>query len=222
MLTSRSPYTVIAAVRGIGVAVITSRSGHRRAGLLPQGGALLHAEAVLLVDHDDAEAVEGDALLDQRVGADGEVDRAVGEPAEDALALGAGDAVGEQLHAQRPIGEQAVALRRDLEVGQQRLDPGGVLLGEDLGRCHQRALVPTFHRRQQRRDGDDRLAGADVALQQAVHRVRRGEVGIDLADHPALGRGEWERQGGEEARHERAVRRRGGSRRRRAPSPACA
>ena len=80
MLTSRSPYTVIAAVRGIGVAVITSRSGTTAARLLPQRGALLHAEAVLLVDHDDAEAVERHRLLDQRVGADGEVDRAVGEP----------------------------------------------------------------------------------------------------------------------------------------------
>ena len=44
----------IAAVRGIGVAVITSTSG---ASPLPaQQRALLDAEAVLLVDHRDAEA----------------------------------------------------------------------------------------------------------------------------------------------------------------------
>ena len=74
-LTSRSPYTVIAAVRGIGVAVMTSTSGTAVAGLLAQRGPLLDAEAVLLVDDDHAEAVERHALLDQRVRADDEVDR---------------------------------------------------------------------------------------------------------------------------------------------------
>ena len=62
-----------------------------------------------------------------------------------------------------------------------------MLLGEDLGRRHQRTLVAALDRGQQGGDGDDRLAGADVALQQAVHGVRRREVGIDLADHPGLG-----------------------------------
>ena len=62
------------------MAVITSTSGTAAAGLLPQGGPLLDPEAVLLVDHDHAEAVELDPLLDQRVGADHDVDLAVGEP----------------------------------------------------------------------------------------------------------------------------------------------
>ena len=67
-------------------------------------------------------------------------------------------------------------------------DTGDVLLGEHLGRRHQRTLVAALHRRQQRRHGDDRLAGADVALQQPVHRVRPGEVGADLVDRPAAAR----------------------------------
>ena len=106
-LTSRSPYTVIAAVRGIGVAVITSTSGTVAAGLLPQRGALLDAEPVLLVDDDDAEAVELDPLLDQRVGADDDVDRCRRpSPASTPPALGAAHPVGQQLDAQRPVGEQ--------------------------------------------------------------------------------------------------------------------
>ena len=44
--------------------------------LVPQRGPLLDAEAVLLVDHDHAERPELDALLDERVGADGQVDLA--------------------------------------------------------------------------------------------------------------------------------------------------
>ena len=80
--------------------------GHRRPGLVAQRRPLLDAEAVLLVDHHDAEAVELDALLDQRVRADHEVDRSVGQPGEHAPPLGAGDPVGEQLDRQRPLAEQ--------------------------------------------------------------------------------------------------------------------
>ena len=80
-----------------------------------------------------------------------------------------------------------------------------VLLGEHLGRRHQRALVPALHGGQQRGDGDDGLARADVALQQPVHRVGGGEVGVDLGDHPLLGGGEREAERGVEALHQLAV-----------------
>ena len=43
---------------------------------------LAHAEAVLLVDDDEAEALELDVGLQQLVRADDDVDRAVGEPFE--------------------------------------------------------------------------------------------------------------------------------------------
>ena len=63
--------------------------GHRAAaGLVPQGGPLLDAEAVLLVDDDRAERGEVDALLDEGVGADGDVDLAGGQPGEDAPPVG--------------------------------------------------------------------------------------------------------------------------------------
>ena len=67
------------------MAVITSTSGTAvTRPLLPQRGPLLDAEAVLLVDHDHAERTELDALLDERVGADEDVDRAVGQLGQDA------------------------------------------------------------------------------------------------------------------------------------------
>ena len=60
---SRSPKTTMAAVRGMGVAVMTSRSGSPTAtvaapALVPQGGPLLHPEAVLLVDDHHPEGAE--------------------------------------------------------------------------------------------------------------------------------------------------------------------
>ena len=64
----------MAAVRGIGVAVITRTSGD--VALRPQQVALLDAEPVLLVDHRHAEPRELDASVDQRVGADEDVDLA--------------------------------------------------------------------------------------------------------------------------------------------------
>ena len=47
----------------------------------------MHAEAVLLVDDGEREIAERDVLLEQRVGADQEVDVAEREPVEDVLAL---------------------------------------------------------------------------------------------------------------------------------------
>ena len=85
----------IAAVRGIGVAVITSTSGDCPP-FAAQEVALLHAEAVLLVDHRHAEAGELDAAVDQRVGADEDVDLAGAQAVGDPAPLGRGRAVGEQ------------------------------------------------------------------------------------------------------------------------------
>ena len=96
--------------------------GHGFAGLVAQGGALFDAEAVLLVDDDDAEAMEVDRRLDQGVGADDDVDRAGGEIGEQLLAGVAGDLVGEQLDAQRAIAEEVVGVG-DGEVGERGRAP---------------------------------------------------------------------------------------------------
>ncbi len=56
-----------------------------------------------------------------------------------------------------------------------------MLLGEDFGRRHERGLVAGLDRLQRGERGDDRLAAADVALQQALHRLAAREVAADLA-----------------------------------------
>ena len=80
------------------------------------------------------------------------------------------------------------------------LDREEVLLGERLGRRHQRALAARLDRAQERVERDDRLAGADVALEQALHRRRAREVGVDLGDRLLLVLGQLERQRGAVAR----------------------
>ncbi len=61
-----------------------------------------------------------------------------------------------------------------------------MLLGQDLGRRHQRALPAGVDGDGGRQRGHHRLAGTHVALQQAVHRLRARQVGGDLGHHALL------------------------------------
>ena len=188
-------------MRGIGVAVITSTSG--TVALVAQRGSLLDPEAMLLVDHHRAEAGEAHPFLDEGVGADGDVDGAVGEPGEDLPPFRPGDAVGEQRHPQGTAAEEVVGVGH-LDTVEQSADARGVLLGQHLGRRHERSLMTALHRGEQHAHRHDRLAATDVALQQAVHRMRSGQVGLDLGDRALLGSGEREGQMRMERLHERA------------------
>ncbi len=82
----------------------------------------------------------------------------------------------------------------DAELGADALDREEVLLGEDLGRRHEGALPPGLDRPEQRRQRDDGLPGADVALQQPLHRRRAREIAVDLGDRPFLRLGQGEGQ----------------------------
>ena len=127
---------------------------HVRHATLRERLALLDAEAVLLVDDGDGEVAQLDALLDERVRADDDV----GADGGVALAL-----------RRRARQQRARDAELEAEVG----DGEEVLLGERLGRRHQRALASVLDRAQQRVQRDDGLAGADVALQQPLHRHGR-------------------------------------------------
>ena len=80
---------------------------------------------------------------------------------------------------------QTVEPRRELAV---------MLLGEDFGRRHERDLVARLDGLQRRQRGDDGLAAADIALQQALHRLAARQVAPDLGDDALLRARERERQ----------------------------
>ena len=96
---------------------------------------LLDAEAVLLVDDGDREVAQLEALLDKCVGADDDV----GSERRLPLAL-----------AGRAREERAADAELEAEVG----DREEVLLGERLGRCHERSLASGLDRTQERVQGD--------------------------------------------------------------------
>ena len=82
----------------------------------------------------------------------------------------------------------------DAERGAVALEREEVLLGERLRRRHQRAEPPGLDRAQQRIERDDGLAGADVALEQPLHRHGPLEIGVDLLDGALLVGGQPEGQ----------------------------
>ncbi len=62
-----------------------------------------------------------------------------------------------------------------------------MLLGQDLGRRHERGLGAVLGRDQHRETRDHRLARSDVALKQAGHRAAGAQIVGDLAHRPLLG-----------------------------------
>ena len=143
-------------------------------GLLLERPPLLDAEAVLLVDHGDAQRSVVDARLDERVGADGD-GRLAGpqEPLGRAPLAG-----GHALHQPDDPHAERLAQRREADQ---------VLGGERLGGRHQRALAACLDGPDEGVGRNGRLARADVALEQAAHRHGPPQVGVDLADGPVLG-----------------------------------
>ncbi len=124
-----------ASVRGIGVAVMWRRCG--RSSLAASRSALRDAEAVLLVDDGDGEVAEVDLLLDQRVRPDDDL----GIARRDELPGG-----GVLLGPERAREQRHAYAERRAEL----VDREEVLLGEGLGRRHERALAAGLDRAQER------------------------------------------------------------------------
>ena len=67
-----------------------------------------------------------------------------------------------------------------------------VLLRQHFCGRHDCRLRAGFDRAQHRQQRDHRLAGTDIALQQTQHALRRGHVGLNLADRFELASGQRE------------------------------
>ena len=94
-------------------------------------------------------------------------------------------AAGKPRHAQAALREQGVQPADQLAE---------VLRRQDLGRRHQRALKAGVDTTCGCQRSDHRLAGADVALQQPMHRNRSFQVARDLFADTLLRTGQCERQ----------------------------
>ena len=165
------------------------RGHHQEIDGLALGGErepLPDAEPMLLVDHRKPEIGERDALLEERVGADRDVDFAVRQCGERGAARRRPVAPGHEPDAQAdPLGE--------------RRHPLVMLAGEDFGRRHHRRLPSRFDHVRHRDQRDHRLARSDVALQEPDHALLGPEIGADILDRLLLRFGQRERQRGLEA-----------------------
>ena len=168
---SRSPARLICSVRGIGVADMRE---HVHLELeLAQELLLAHAEPLLLVHDQEPEVRGADVAREQAVGADQDVDLALGESCEGRAHLG---------RAAQPRDH----LDLDREVAQPLPEGPQVLLGEDRRRHehhHLLALRGGLVRGAQRDLG---LAVADVAADQPVHRPLGLHVLLDRLDRLEL------------------------------------
>ena len=121
---------------------------------------------------------EPDVLGQQRVGADRRVhlDPTRSQLGDDPGPLLGRYPVGEEPDRDRPGAAEARRVGHLQPLGEQAADAQEVLVGQHLGRGHERALVTALDRRQHRPHRDHGLARADVALQEPVHRQRAGHV----------------------------------------------
>ena len=116
---------------------------------------------MLLVDHGEAQALELDSRLEQRVGAHDELYVTAANPFQN---------LAPRRRAQRARQQARAAC--DASLREQATDVAIMLIGQDLRRRHQGGLVAVVHGDEQSQQRHDRLARADVALEQPVHRVR--------------------------------------------------
>jgi hypothetical protein len=148
-----------------------------RLALAREREALVHAEAMLLVDDGEREIAERDFLLEQRVGADQQVELSGFEPRQDVGSRRTALAAGED---------------RDAQAGRlgERRDGFEMLARQDFRRRHEGSLPASLDHRRGGEQCHDGLAGADIALQQAQHALRFREVAVDLFDCARLRRRE--------------------------------
>ena len=97
-----------------------------------------------------------------------------------------------------PGGAVAAGQKHRLDAGRlgERRDGRKMLAGEKLGRRHQRGLAAGLDHIRHGDQRDDRLAGADVALEKPQHALLAGKIALDLGERLTLRGGELEGEGG--------------------------
>ena len=151
------------------------------AAFFPQSQSLSHTKTMLFVDHGQSQFRERDALLKQRV----RTDRELRGSTRDRLYRGAFFFCFE---AAREPGN--VHTQRQQQRGQFSI----VLLRQNFGRRHDRRLKSVVDRLCGGKCGNNRFAATNVALQQSLHRMRRGEIGGDFPPGTQLCSSERKRQ----------------------------
>ena len=128
-----------------------------------------HAEALLLIHHQQAQILELHVLGQQPVGSHHHVHRALLQLLQDLLLLRRGLEAAEHLHLHREAGKA--------------IDHGGVvLLHQNRGGREHRRLLAAHHGLEDRAQGHLGLAVTHIATEQAVHDLGLLHVALDVLD----------------------------------------
>jgi hypothetical protein len=144
-----------------------------RVTFLGQRKPLMNAKSMLFIDDCQPKILERNLFLEQRVRSCEQIEVAGGKPIEKLRPL----------TATFSTREEANANTGSLPQGREGRE---VLPSQNLGRRHQCDLTARVDDLGGSQESDDRLAGADVTLQQAQHALRLAEVGHNLLDGAAL------------------------------------
>ena len=132
-----------------------------------------HAEALLLVDDEQAQVLELDVFREQAMGPDEDIDLAGCDAIQDRRLLLGGAKAARHLDA-------------DGKVGEAPLECLVVLQGEHGGRREHRHLLAILHRLEGGAHGHLGLAVTHVAADQTVHGLRRFHIALDVCDGSRL------------------------------------
>ncbi len=146
---------------------------------LHQRQPLADTEAMLFVDHCQAEPLEAASLLEQGMGAECKIGFARGNR------LPGSGAFGLLLTAGYPGTAHAQSRERRCQLAI-------MLFGEDLGRRHEGGLKSVLDRLQAGKCRHHGLATTNIALQQATHRMRLRQIGANFLPGTGLRTGEIE------------------------------
>jgi len=150
-------------------------------GFVHEAFALEDAEAMLLVDGDEAEARELDLVFDEGVGADDELGFAGADAIEGGGFFGVLEAADEEFDF--------------VAAGSEDAARGKIMLhGENFRGGHEGGLAVVFDGDDGGLERDDGFAAADVALEEAVHGRGLFEVGCDFGEDAFLRGGGLEGQ----------------------------
>ena len=128
-----------------------------------------HAEALLLVDHEQAQVLELNVFRQETVGAHDDVDLASAQFGDHLILLRLAAEAADHVDLHGKSGET---------IGERLL----MLEGEHGRRCEKCGLLAVHHGFERRPHRHFGLAVADVAAQQPIHRRRRFHVALDVSD----------------------------------------
>ena len=188
---SRSPNTVIATVRGIGVAVMTRTCGLTSERSTSAERCSTPNRCCSSTTSSPRSANSTCSWISAWVPTTMPASPDAASSSASLRALAPSEPVSSWTRVASVGSAEHAALR---EVAQQSGDGAMVLGGEHLGGSEQRGLAAGVDDLEHREQGDDGLARPDLALQQPVHGVGAREIGADDVGDLLLAVGEDERQ----------------------------